>query len=536
MWKRVRKLGMLLAWLTLGAAAFITWHAPVRPVTVLAGTKSLIPWFFSPDGRWLLAGRHGKDQLIDLSSRSRIPLDGHEIGTWPEKQRAAFSPDNRYFVGRMGGDVRLWRLEGVPMGLVLRGDAQGAEPAVAFSLDSQKIAVVQSHRPLEIWDVSASIEPVTIATDELFGRPMASWIYRSNWGDAQTFFAEEYRGNRVSCWDVPAARIRFQINHLVESYGINRPTWRVSTDGKRCVAIVTEKPMPPGGIPEKPMLQAWDVPAGKLLWQRPMPSSSVMFDLSFTPDGKQLAICSRDLSRNFLVQLQLWDVESGQSRTVAETKGQEAFRFTFAGRFLHHDWGWWELDGNAARPAFAFYDDGYWHDRSGTRHTPYSQEEQSPMPPRAFMGVRRAYMGRVGHLDCVAARGVMAGMSADDRWLAVRLTFDYQEGKWVDWVPKAITLPEGLARKGQDHELLLFDVDSGKTAPVLHDAEHWLFSADGKVLVTGGSGDLRVWSLPLTAPVWPRWLIGFLAVVLLGIHVRHWRRAKANAAAGKATP
>ncbi|MCI0683165.1 MAG: hypothetical protein L0Y71_13775 [Gemmataceae bacterium] len=542
MWKRVKQLGMALLWLVLAAAAFLAWHAPVRPAAVLGDTKSHIPWLFSPDGRWLLAGQQSRDQLINLTTGERLVLDSHHIGTWPDKQRAAFSPDNQFFIGRLGRKVRCVPLNSVHLGRDLQDNAEGAEPSVGFSLDNRKVAVVQSYQPLLIWDVPARGEPRTIALATLFPEDVlagrrASWIYRWHWGHGQTFFAEEYRGNRVSCWDVPAARIRFQIRHLVESYGINCPTWRLSPDGTRCIAIVTQQPTPPAAVPEGPWVQARDVPAGKLLWQRPMPSSNAMFDLSFASDGKQVAICSRDLSRNHLVQLQLWDMENGESRTIAETKGQEHFRFTTAGRFLHHDWGWWELDGDQARPAFDFHDDGYWHDRAGHKHTPYTEEEQTPMPQRDWMGTRRAYMMRVGHGDCVAARGVMAGMSADDRWLAVRLTFNYQQGKWVDWVPKGITLPEGLGRKDSDYELHLFDVDSGAASPVLHDAEYWLFSPDGKVLVTGGAGDMRVWSLPLTAPQWPRWLIGVLAVGLLGIHLRRWRRAKSpSIAAGKATP
>ena len=71
----------------------------------------------------------------------------------------------------------------------------------------------------------------------------------------------------------------------------------------------------------------------------------------------------------------------------------------------------------------------------------------------------------------------------------------------------------------------------GKHAQAVH------FTRDGKRLVSSGQdAHVRVWSLPLTAPIWPRWLIGLLAVGLLGIHLRRWRRAKAaNTAVGKAT-
>jgi WD40 repeat protein len=537
MWKRLRILGVLLVWLTLLAAAFLAWHAPVQPATVIADTKAHIPCLFSPDGRWLMSATQSADQLIELSSGWRITLDPHHTWTWPEKPRAAFSRDSQFFMGRMKRDARLWRLNATTTMPMIRGNAEGAEPSIGFSLDSRKVAIVESHHPVEFWDVGAEQDPVTVSTDALFGRRGASWVYRFAWGDGQTFFAEEYRGNRVSCWNVPDARLRFQINHLVESYGINCPTWRLSPDGTRCIAIVTQQPTPPAAVPEGLWVQAWDVPSGKLVWQRPMPSSNAMFDLSFPPDGKQCAICSRDLSRSHLVQLQLWDMESGESRTIAETKGQEHFRFTAGGRFLHHAWGWWEFDGDEARPALAFHDDGYWHDRAGNKHTPYTDEEQTPMPLPGWWGARRAYRYRVGHGDSIAARGVMAGMAADDRWLAVRLTFDYQQGKWVEWVPKGITLPEGLARKGRDYELRLFDVDTGEATPVLHDAQYWLFSPDGKLLVTGGDGNLRVWSLPLTAPVWPRWLIGSLAACLLAMHWRQWRRSRAaKAAVGKATP
>jgi WD40 repeat protein len=269
-----------------------------------------------------------------------------------------------------------------------------------------------------------------------------------------------------------------------------------------------------------------------LLWQRPFPSERAWFHLSFRPDSRQVAISSRDVSRNYRAELQLWNLEDGASRSLvqAESKGPFGqFVLTATGRYLqYHDppwvgntpWpssedtpsivgGWWRIHENEARPAITFDDDGHWYDGERTKHAIFSPSEKNQ---ERRIGQRHANMNRVGHTEGIEVPGVQANLSPDERWLAMRLTFV---------VPKDVDTGRSIRPADSWHyELHLIDLHDGSRSPIIHDAERWTFSPDGKTLITAGDGNLRVWLLPLENITSQRWVFGLLAIVLCCLQIR----------------
>src|SRR5262249_8272120 len=144
--------------------------------------------------------------------------------------------------------------------------------------------------------------------------------------------------------------VRFRIVNLVDQRWGHVP-WQVSPDGKRCVAVVLDKPGEERVIPhpfvdkhepqvaKKPLVQAWDVTTGKLLWQRPFAAERAFFHLSFTPDSKKVAISSRAPAQEFRTEAQVWSMEDGavQTTVALDSKGDSAsFELTASGRLLQY--------------------------------------------------------------------------------------------------------------------------------------------------------------------------------------------------------
>jgi WD40 repeat protein len=300
------------------------------------------------------------------------------------------------------------------------------------------------------------------------------------------------------------------------------PTWRLSPDGKQCVAIVAEKTAARPGlpnpyikkdnevnVPQNPAIQVWDTQAGKLIWERPFPSDHAFFHLSFMPDGKKVAVSSRNMAKNNQTELLLWDVGDGTSNTLIrkEPNGPRGeFSLTATGRYLQYDdppwasntpWpggaepqivgGWWTVDKNEAKPAITFDDDGNWYDTAGMKHVLFTDAEKRQERKE---GQRRTNLRSMHAQDTIAIPGALANLSPDDRWLAMRLTF-------LEPIIEPMRKGSNFRRDSWNHELHLIDLLDGSKSPVIYNAEHWLFSPDGKTLATTGDGDLRIWKLPL---------------------------------------
>jgi hypothetical protein len=171
MMRRVTTLALLLAWIGLIAALGLSWDLPPRPMAVLHDTEQTIPGRFSPDGSWLLAQRQSNDVLLDLRTGKRIELNRHWHVSEPERRLCAFSPDGRHFAGMQ--DQHQWGHWSLADGAVRTMNAvpPASLSSVAYSHDGAKLAAVQAHKPLTIFDVTSAQRTDVISMDGLFGRP-----------------------------------------------------------------------------------------------------------------------------------------------------------------------------------------------------------------------------------------------------------------------------------------------------------------------------------------------------------------------------
>lgn len=491
----------------------------------------------SSDGRWVylrkpMANRaEGQEELIGLPNGPRVALD------WDYRNPCSFSPDGKFFVGPRDKHWRLWSLDDEAAERTLC-EVSSENRSIHFSPDSQQLAIASDRHAsrvpfLQIWDVKTGVLQSSVQPNDLFGEAAGNYFSLNvEWGGDQTFFMEKTiledqppdqrsHSESVCCWDVRKAQVRFRVDNLADG-GYRRPTWAISPDGKRCVAIVAAKSsrrvvlahLFPGSkknetsIPTDPMVQVWDVLTGKLLWQRPFAPEHGWFHLSFTPDSRHVAICSRDFDRNGLVEFQLWDVEASLSRKVMEKQanGKGEFTLSSSGRLCQYDerpvivngpWpkgaapqivgGWWEIREKDVRPVHTFDDDGNWFDRQANRHALFTEAEKNEQIVR---GQRRAHMKYWGRYSGIEVPGVVANLSQDERWLAMRLAFSISKDQ-----PRRIgsNRPEFFWR----HELHLVDLQDGSESPIIQQAQYWLFARDGKTLITAGDEKLRVWTLPL---------------------------------------
>jgi WD40 repeat protein len=552
MWTRTRAVSIALLCLGGFVVCLIiltaSWHIVVRPIAAPLFAQAVSPtpiaaipvtrninWMphpqvrrISADGRWLYVkgSANGKNELIEWQTGRRIVVETDH------REMCTFSPDAKFVAALQNQELHIWNLAKDTEQRTHCWD-NNDRSSIHFSPDSRHIAVVsgqdQANMPfLQIWDAQTANLHASIWATDLFGHRGIPHVFNVAWGADHAFLADKSlidvaknssHVEQVCCWDLQKAEVRFRIDNLVNG-DWGHPTWQVSPDGKCCVAVVMEKPNEEVVqrhpfmdkrellVPKKPMIQAWDIRAGKLLWQRSFTPERAFFHLSFTPDSKKVVISSSDPAKKFRTEAQLWNLVDGNKRTLVEAETQvplTPFVLTASGRFLqYHDrpsfinteWptaedgirivgGWWEVGDDITRPAITFDDNGSWHDRDGKPHVLFPSVERNK---KEFE--RRVNLCTVGWQGGIEAPGVVASLSPDDRWLAIRV---HRLG------PTKVIQDARRIRREQasDLELRIVDLRDGTESPLLHDVEHWSFTPDGKHLITTGKNQIQVWSLPL---------------------------------------
>jgi hypothetical protein len=525
------------------------WNLPIEPSVVVPVSEGVHG--MKSQGRWVHFWRNNSapgmsDELVDSLTGKRIALDRDH------RRQAAFSPDGKFFVALSGGQWLLWNLETNAPPMVLC-DNLCERVNIFLSRDSRYVAATSDadlrDRYLEIWELATAAPVASLSATDFYGA-MGKYCLNADWGCDRKFFAERNHTERglkgdesvtesVCCWDGQTSRVHFEIENPANG-GFLRPTWRVSPDGRRCVAIVTRKasdrkwvPNPFADnqslqVPIEPQLQMWDVAAGKVLWEKPLPGEHAWFDLSFAGHGRTVAISSRDLAQDNAATVQVRDVETGAERLAFAEKSTGywgSFFLSDSGRFLQYrtpPWvnaawprgekptiagGWWEIRDNVPHPSILFDDDSTWRDPDGVRHVVFSEAE---MTAKKFSAERRAFLEQRPGDEGVGAPGVLANLSPDERWLAIRRTFQSMKH-----VKAAFGHTHGFPVSS--HELRLRDLNDGSEGPALPGVEHWAFSPDGKTLVTVGAGELRRYEIPLAVATWQRWLLLGCAAGFLGL-------------------
>jgi len=104
---------------------------------------------FDPDGQKIASGS-GMVQLWDVYGQAIGPPFGQSV------MSLAFSPDGEKIVGGTGSKVRLWDLQGNPIGQAFEGHKE-LVVSVAFSPDGEKIVSGSHDGTIRLWDLQGNL-------------------------------------------------------------------------------------------------------------------------------------------------------------------------------------------------------------------------------------------------------------------------------------------------------------------------------------------------------------------------------------------
>jgi RNA polymerase sigma factor (sigma-70 family) len=296
----------------------------------LEGKRAVHALAFSPDGRTLAAGggegEWEKLRLWDLSSGK--PL--HELGShYPAVESIAFSPDGKVVASAgNGGKLFLWEsATGKSLAQVW------AYPqAIAFAPDGKSVASAGNDRTIRFWDVPTGKERPAPADGH---RGSVRTVAASKDG---TVVATAGGGEAsIRLWDIASGKELRRVD-ASNTWFLGSGAMALSTDGK---AVASHK-----GI--------WDTATGKFrLGDKKNPTAFKDQDYSieavaFSPDGKTLAMGTRDGQSGKDRMIRLWDAATGAERGHFGTRPVRALAYSPDGKLLaagHQDGtvGLWDV-------------------------------------------------------------------------------------------------------------------------------------------------------------------------------------------------
>jgi WD40 repeat protein len=387
---------------------------------------------FSPDGKvLLLQEKEGPFREWDIAR-------GEERRRWGGQTPAAvlvYASDGKVLASRGSGGLFVWD---VAAGKELNSFAghRAAVQALAFSPDGRFVASLDQANVFGIWEARTGKPLLPIPPDN----PEA--VLRFRFAADGAFLSAIGKDGTVRVWE-PAAGMKVRQFRIGTEETV--PQWVYGPDGK-VLAV-------PGA---DNAIHLWDPAAGKEL-RALHGHQDKLGDLTFSPDGKLLASAGQDRS------IRLWDAGTGKElqRFTGGEKESASFLFSPDGKLLAWSWGQglhlWDVA---------------------------AQKETRRL---ANTGAPNSFL-RDGKTLAVADRE------------AVHL-WDLATGKELHRVPSdvrsysSVTLssyPEGAVLASAARELkpwqhVVFDVATGRRLENISDGGGKIaFSPDGKTLVQGG--------------------------------------------------
>ena len=250
---------------------------------------------FSPDGTMLALGNPSHIRLWDVERGNLLHTFVQRVNY---RHSIAFSPDGKTLVtgvtdGNLGDMIHVWDVE---TGTFLRNlnkrertDGGGAVYSLAFSPDGRTLAGGQIDGKISLWSVGtgASLRATPAVANSIGSHPILNLAFSS---DGETLAAGVEDGT-LHLYDVKTATHIDTINYMPS----NIRSIAFSPDGKT-LAI--------GSGYNAGAISLWDTASSTLLHSFRADTSTV-HSVVFSPDSKKLVTGGRDN------HLRLWDVETG---------------------------------------------------------------------------------------------------------------------------------------------------------------------------------------------------------------------------------
>jgi WD40 repeat protein len=232
---------------------------------------------FSPDGEKIVSTSSGSGELSlwDLQGNQiwQISIDSYAVSS------VAFSPDGGMIVSGSVNSIRLWNLEGKPIGKAFAGDV-GSVQSISFSPDGQMIISSNLYGEVSLWDLQGKLIRKLSASSQGWNRgavfsPDAQWMaIGSSKGE---FGLWDFRGNEIG---LPFRRHESDVVAVA-----------FSPDGQKIVSASFDH-----------TLRLWDL-HGKPIGQPFQGHKEHLWAVAFSPDGQKIVSTSADGT------LRLWDLQ-----------------------------------------------------------------------------------------------------------------------------------------------------------------------------------------------------------------------------------
>jgi RNA polymerase sigma factor (sigma-70 family) len=240
----------------------------------------------SPDGNTIAAASFSNCRVWDVATgRTRL--------AWDQKCSAlAFSPDGKLFAVLDDKSINLWKVNQGHDALAAQGSIEtgGREngTAIAFSPDSQTLAVIGGNVGIELWDVTTNRRKGTMGGGEAILPPLVFFP------DGKTLASGG--GGSVKLWDLASLQERIAIQ-------TSRPVCAIAVnpDGQTLATWTGSN------------LSLWDPATGRLLTTHNARGYGVREIMAFSPDGKRLAWGLKSAPDSVI----LWNIAAEREQSVA---------------------------------------------------------------------------------------------------------------------------------------------------------------------------------------------------------------------------
>jgi hypothetical protein len=280
---------------------------------------------FSSDGRYLAAGLH--DVYVWSLDSSQVL---HKLQPFQSKENAlvqdiVFSPDSNYIaIGSIDEpDASMWEVASGQLFRTFPGDTKGVLK-MAFSPDSRTFVVGDMDGKITLWDTSSGNKI----------QSLKAWFISNMFYSPDGKYLAVGDSAGIALWDVAAGQ---QSATRLDLEDFPDHLFLAVLPGGKTLASGSCMQYDPYPVCSSGKISFWDMSSGKIVRELPLPSVSVA-DLFVSPDGSLLATESciqKDFATCEVSQITLWNMETAEIVTTFQAAGDfYALTFTPDGKSL----------------------------------------------------------------------------------------------------------------------------------------------------------------------------------------------------------